>query len=279
MNNTGIGILSALFIIIGSWGLSLMNFLGESMDAPVNFTFIDGAFKTKKVTAFSFEKSGIFATIPAATNGELKKIAAHFKSNENRTLSLVGNYYASEKYDGKTNLGKERAEAIKAKLVKYGTPEDRIFTSGNELTEKLKGKRLYNAVIFEGNEKEEETPDEPIVEVNFSPTEMHTIYFDAGSSELEMTPELNDYLDQVVEFLNENSESRISVEGFTDNEEDTNNGKLSRDRARRIRTILIKKGIKKSRIGIHGAGTKKPTGSNDTEEGKALNRRLEITTK
>ncbi|MFK7776066.1 MAG: OmpA family protein [Saprospiraceae bacterium] len=279
MNNTALGILSALYILIGSWVLSFANFGGDSADSAAKFSFTDGAFKTKTVNAFSFEKDGLFATIPAATNGELKKIGAHFKSNENRTLSLIGNYYATEKYNGETNLGKERAEAIKAKLVKYGTPKDRIITSGKELVGELGGKRLYNAVVFEGNEKVEEVAVETPVEVNFSPSGLHTVYFDAGSSNLEMTAELEKYLGQAMEYLRKNSGSVLLVNGYTDSEENTKKETLSRARARTIRTFLEKNGIKRSQVTIQGLGEKNPIGANDNEEGKALNRRLEITVK
>ncbi|MFK8006582.1 MAG: OmpA family protein [Saprospiraceae bacterium] len=278
-NNTAIGILSALFILIGSWVLSLTNFCGGSAETPANFSFTDGAFKSKSVDAFSFEKDGIFATIPAVTNGELKKIAAHFKSNENRTLSLVGSYYASEKYTGETDLGKERAEAIKAKLVKYGTPADRIITSGKELTGVLEGKRLYNAVAFKGNEKADEAVVETPGEIEFSPSGLHTVYFDSGNSELEMTIELRKYLDQAMEYLNRNSGAVLLVNGYTDSEESSNKEKLSRDRARRIRTFLYENGIKKNQVMIQGLGETNPNESNDTDEGKALNRRLEISIK
>lgn len=279
MNNTALGIFSALFILIGSWVLSLTNFCGGSADSPAHFSFTDGAFKSKSVDAFSFEKDGIFATIPAATNGELKKVAAHFKSNENRTLSLVGSYYAAEKYTGETDLGKERAEAIKEKLVKYGTPADRIITSGKELTGVLEGKRIYNAVAFEGNEKVEEALVEIPTEVEFSASGLHTVYFDSGNSELEMTIELRIYLDQVMEYLNRNSKAVLQVNGYTDSEETSDKEKLSRDRARRIRTFLTENGIKKSQVTIQGFSDENPIESNDTEEGKALNRRLEISIK
>lgn len=279
MNNTAVGILSFLFILIGAWLLSFTDF-GISSYPPVKFSFTDGAFKSKSVEAFSFEKDGIFATIPRLTNGELKKVAAHFKSNENRILSLVGIYYATEKYRGEGNLGKERAEAIKAKLVKYGTPEDKIITSGRELAEKLEGRKIYNAVIFEGNEKVEVIAVGNPAEVKFSPSFTYTVYFDSGSSILEMTPNLRSYLDQALEHLKQNPGAGLSSLGYIDKEENKkSNRKLSRDRARRIRTFLVKNGIKKSRITIRGLGEKNLITPNDTEKGKALNRRVEITIK
>jgi OOP family OmpA-OmpF porin len=287
MNNTVLGIFSILFILIGAWLLSFTDFGISSVYPPAKFSFTDGAFKSKSVDAFSFEKDGIFATIPAPINGELKKVAAHFKSNENRILSLVGTYYATEKYRGESNLGKERAEAIKAKLVKYGTPADKITTSGKELIGKLEGRKIYNAVIFEGNEKvEEEAAALAVVvveipaEVKFSPSLTYTVYFDSGSSKLEMTPNLKNYLDQASEYLKQNSGAGLSSLGYLDKEENTKSNKtLSRDRARRIRTFLVENGIKKRRVSIRGLDEKNPIAPNETEEGKALNRRVEITIK
>lgn len=280
MNNTALGILSALFILVGSWVLSWTNFCGGTVDSPANFLFTDGAFKTKGVDAFSFQKSGSFLTLPVATSGEFKKIAAHFKSNENRTLSLVGNYYASEKYTGDSNLGKERADAIKAKLVQYGVSGDRIITSGKELTGDLTGKKLYNAVVFEGNEMEVEEKVGAPVEIKFSPLKPHTVYFDSGTSKLEMTTELQRYLDQALEHLKQNSGTVLLLTGYTDNYGGSKNNKiLSKDRARKLRTFLYKNGVKKGQVNIQGLGEKNPIAPNDTDEGKALNRRVEITVK
>lgn len=278
MNNTALGILSALFILVGSWVLSWTNFCGAAVDSPANFSFTDGAFKTKSVAAFSFQKDGTVATIPKMTDGEFKKIAAHFKSNENRTLSLVGNYYTSEKYTGDSNLGKERAEVIKAKLEEYGTPGDKIFTAGKELTEKLNGHKLYNAVLFEGNEKVVEEKIEAPIEVEFLPLVPYTVYFGSGTSKLEMTPELRSYLDQALEYLRQNSGTVLLLTGYTDNEGSAKMNKdLSRNRARKLRTFLFKNGVKKGQIKIQGLGEKSPIAPNETDEGKALNRRVEIT--
>lgn len=278
MNNTALGILSALFILVGSWVLSWTNFCGGTSESPKIFSFTDGAFKTKGVNAYSFQESGIFLTLPQATSGEFKKIAAHFKSNENRTLSLVGNYYASEKYTGESNLGKARAEAVKKKLVSYGAPEDRIMTSGKELTGELKSNKLYNAVTFEGNEKVMEEKIEMPVEVEFSPLVPHTVYFDSGTSKLNMTPELRNYLDQALEYLQKNKGTVLLLTGYTDNYGDSEMNKvLSKDRARKLRTFLFENGVKKGQVRIQGLGEKNPIAPNDNEQGKALNRRVEIT--
>ena len=67
------------------------------------------------------------------------------------------------------------------------------------------------------------------------------------------------------------------MNGYTDNEENRKGEKkLSRDRAREIRTYLYKNGIKKNQVRIQGLGRRNPISPNDSEEGKALNRRVEI---
>ena len=52
---------------------------------------------------------------------------------------------------------------------------------------------------------------------------------------------------------------------------------LSKERAYSIADALSKRGISKERFICKGSGSKKPIASNDTAEGKALNRRVEIT--
>ena len=52
---------------------------------------------------------------------------------------------------------------------------------------------------------------------------------------------------------------------------------ISKERAYSIAAELAKRGIDKDRFICKGSGSKKPVASNDTEEGKAKNRRVEIT--
>jgi len=70
---------------------------------------------------------------------------------------------------------------------------------------------------------------------------------------------------------------RITLAGHTDivgTEE--YNQKLSDRRAKAVADYLIRKGINPSRINVVGYGSKKPVAPNDTEEGRAKNRRVEV---
>jgi OOP family OmpA-OmpF porin len=71
---------------------------------------------------------------------------------------------------------------------------------------------------------------------------------------------------------------RIEVGGHTDNVgNDAANQKLSEQRANAVREFLIAKGIDGTRIVAKGYGETKPIATNETEEGRAQNRRTEVT--
>lgn len=73
-------------------------------------------------------------------------------------------------------------------------------------------------------------------------------------------------------------DSRIVVTGFTDNSgNDAINVPLSADRAKSVADFLVSQGVAADHITSTGMGSANPIASNDTVEGRALNRRVEIT--
>jgi flagellar motor protein MotB len=84
-------------------------------------------------------------------------------------------------------------------------------------------------------------------------------------------------LDQLVIQLFQNKTMKIEVRGYTDNVGDEeSNQKLSEDRAKAIVDYLSSKRIEKDRLSFKGFGSKDPIASNDSEEGKKKNRRVEF---
>ena len=81
----------------------------------------------------------------------------------------------------------------------------------------------------------------------------------------------------MVEFLNTNPTVSIELSGHTDNiGSGADNMKLSDDRAKSVVEYLTGKGISASRLTAKGYGETKPVAANDTEEGRAMNRRVEF---
>jgi len=103
-----------------------------------------------------------------------------------------------------------------------------------------------------------------------------SVLFTSGKSEL--LPFAQKKLDEVAKALTDTASDRtIMVEGHTDsNGNDAFNQKLSQDRAQSVRTYLVQRGVKSDHISAVGKGESTPIASNDTAEGRANNRRVEI---
>jgi OmpA-OmpF porin, OOP family len=102
------------------------------------------------------------------------------------------------------------------------------------------------------------------------------ITFETDSATL--TPDSADQITQLATVLQGFPSTNVSVEGHTDNTGDPAvNKKLSEDRAASVKAALIDKGVPADRVTSVGWGAEKPVASNDTEEGKLKNRRVEIT--
>lgn len=84
-------------------------------------------------------------------------------------------------------------------------------------------------------------------------------------------------LDQLAYQLRKNPQYKLSIFGHTDNTgTETHNKKLSLDRARAVQNYLLEKGVSRFRITTQGFGSMEPIGDNNTDEGRQLNRRVEI---
>ena len=112
--------------------------------------------------------------------------------------------------------------------------------------------------------------DTPVVK----PVQPPTIYFLSDVSDL--TPEATDKLDSFAQEVKD-SDAKLQVEGNTDwLAEESYNQSLSVRRAEAVANYLVGKGIDRNRISTIGYGELRPVSNNDTEEGRALNRRSEI---
>lgn len=105
---------------------------------------------------------------------------------------------------------------------------------------------------------------------------LYGILFDVGKSDIK--PESTEALKQITDYLNANPAVKIIVVGHTDNTGAyPTNITLSKARAESIKTYLIKTSkIAAGRLLSEGAGQYCPVSTNNTEEGRKLNRRVEI---
>lgn len=105
--------------------------------------------------------------------------------------------------------------------------------------------------------------------------QINDINFETNS--FEITPKIIAVLDEFIDFLQENPNLKISINGYTDNVGDPQeNLILSTNRAQAVYNYLLIEDIDPSRLSSEGYGDKKPIASNKTKAGRAKNRRTEF---
>ncbi len=149
------------------------------------------------------------------------------------------------------------------------------FNSDFIMTVKKEG-YVYESKYLAKTDSSFKTP--ATVDLEIKPIELNKsyrindIYFAFNSFEL--SSESKAVLDQLIEFLTENPGIFIEIQGHTDNiGNDANNLKLSEERAKSVYNYLILKEIPQQRLTYKGFGKTLPVAGNDTEEGRAKNRR------
>lgn len=133
----------------------------------------------------------------------------------------------------------------------------------------------------EDKKKKADPEPEPVVEevpeaIQKTMADLSNTMFDFDKYVIKETAK--EKLDEVVKWLNDNPDIKIEVAGHTDNwGSDEYNQKLSENRAKAVYNYFISKGIDKSRLKYAGYGETHPIATNETDEGRAQNRRVELT--
>jgi outer membrane protein OmpA-like peptidoglycan-associated protein len=156
------------------------------------------------------------------------------------------------------------------------------ITPGNVYTVKIQAQGFVSALEHFDMSRNEMQEFE--MNIKLQPVEvgitvnLKSVLFERGTSNL--LPESNDELNVVVSFLKTNPSIKIELNGHTDNRGvHADNVKLSQERVDRVKQYLVSNGIESKRITGKGFGGLKPIASNESEETRRLNRRVEFTIK
>jgi len=102
------------------------------------------------------------------------------------------------------------------------------------------------------------------------------VYFDTAKWSIK--PESYPVLDEVADVLKRNPGVKIEVQGHTDNVGKAQyNQTLSEKRAKSVTDYLVNRGVRSLQLSYRGYGLQRPIATNDTPEGRAKNRRVELT--
>jgi outer membrane protein OmpA-like peptidoglycan-associated protein/tetratricopeptide (TPR) repeat protein len=217
----------------GKGGWDLYSFDLYDAARPERVLFIKGNVKSESTAA------------PLKASIELKNIETK-KISEIPMDTLTGNYVAVAPFSSDYIMTIKKADHVYES--KYISKVDSVFRTPVKVDIEMKP-----------------------IELNKS-YRINDIYFPFNSFDL--TPESKVVLDQLLDFLNENHTISIQVQGHTDNiGNDAGNLKLSENRAESVYKYLIEQGIPETRLTYKGFGKSMPVAPNDTEEGRAKNRR------
>lgn len=202
-----------------------------------------------------------------------QQAVSHLQANPQRILVLTGLYRATETNEcaGAKDLGLGRAEKVKQMLVGLGAPAAQLRVMSDQ-----KDMALYEGNVLGGVLYEFISGETTEVEKRLRIGNM-TLYFDSNAREINLTADQQRYFEDLKFFLNQKPDAKIDVTGHTDNRSNLKyNLRLSRKRAEFVRDFMVQNGIPAKNIVTEGKGPNVPVDTNDTEEGRAKNRRVEV---
>jgi len=157
----------------------------------------------------------------------------------------------------------------------------KIVKDGSELwveVATLGGDDYYLTVVLKELMKQDVTASAMFEALNRDGHIALYINFDFGKSIIR--DESKPIIEQIVQMMKSNPDLKVGVEGHTDNVgTPASNKPLSEERAKSVVSAIVGQGISSDRLSPAGFGQDKPIADNNTEEGRAKNRRVELVKK
>jgi len=226
--------------------------------------------------------------------------AISYKLKEGATpassLQIIRNFQNAVKKDGGAVLGDYGPEVypiLSRTAEKYlaespsGTSFDRYTTmtlnkSGSEFWIYLCASESYQDYMLLMVEKQEMKQEISVneLEKQLNKDGFITYYINFDTGKATIKPESEGSVNQIAALLKGVPALKVSIEGHTDNVGTAeSNKKLSEDRAKAVMAAVVAKGIAADRMSAVGRGQDAPVADNRKEEGRALNRRVEVVKK
>jgi outer membrane protein OmpA-like peptidoglycan-associated protein len=221
-----------------------------------SFEFLDA--KRQKVSVEGKRTSVLYVLKEGAKEPSRIQILRNYQS----AFTKIGGVILVPESDGDTYM----------RLVK-GSQEVWVHVSAYITTQ------YFVNIVEKGGMNQDVTADAAALSNDISSTGHAAVYgilFDTGKADIK--PESTPALDQVAALLKSQAALKVHIVGHTDNAGNLDaNMKLSQARAEAVVQVLATKyGIDKARMRAFGVASLAPVAPNDTEEGRAKNRRVEL---
>lgn len=246
------------------------------------FAFSSGDFGYSVVENFNFKSSSGEFEIPVSlqVNKGVAELKNFLSAHPKKTFTITGLYSSNEMNPTAwPNLGMARANSIKNYLVGLGIPSSQTITRGRLMENLVPTNDLFlGPVTYEIGERDNnsETELKSLYEkIKANPL---ILYFNTGEAAINLNSEQRQKIADISRYLDLASNATCSVIGYTDNvgKRETNI-RLGKERADFAKAFLTQNGILKSKITTSSMGPDNPITSNETEEGRAKNRRTVVT--
>lgn len=234
---------------------------------------------------FNFYENGAKIITPVATSLQtgVEDLKTYLSGNAARAVDVTG-FYTSDEVNNSPfpNLGLARANAIKNYLVANGIDSQSINLKSELKNDLVAENSIYKGPVqfythelnkeeIESSQKELETIHDHIV------SDPLLLHFKFGDNTLRFTDEQRNKLREIITYTDHNHNAVIDVIGHSDNVGNAAlNTKLGMERASFVKTYLVGIGINADQIKVDSKGPNQPIATNDTAEGRAKNRRVEI---
>lgn len=247
-----------------------------------NFNSDTGSFKTNDNFSFLTSDFNLLLPISDSINLGIEKLKSSL-SNSTSKFKINGLYNSSEENNSIfPDLGIARATAVKNYLISKGISENKIAVSSSLSDDLSKvGDTITNSISYElislNSTTENNTNNWETLktEINANPVRL---YFNTGQSSINLSQEDKHKLGKIIQYTNNVEGSKILITGHTDNTTGPNNTNeyYSAKRAEFAKAYLVSNGISAAKIVTQGKAATMPIADNNTEDGRAKNRRAEI---
>lgn len=247
-----------------------------------NFNTETDSFKTNDNFSFLSFDFNLLLPVSDSINFGIEKLKSSL-SNSTSKFKINGLYNSTEENNSIfPDLGIARATAVKNYLISKGIPENKIVISSS-LTEDLKkvGDTITNSISYDLispntlNKNNTNNWETLKAEINANPVRL---YFNTGQSSINLSQEDKEKLGRIIQYTNNVEGSKILITGHTDNTTGPNNTNeyYSAKRAQFAKQYLVSNGISVAKIVTQGKAATMPIADNNSEDGRAKNRRAEI---
>lgn len=235
--------------------------------------------------SFNFKKStfSIHDSVSTSVNNGIAMIKEYLDTNGNKQINITG-YYTNDEVNNSAfpNLGHARANAVKNYMTFKGVSSKLINTNGQLYNDLIADSNhiLYGPLSFDMITKtQDSSKDEELLKTACDriKEEPLMLYFKTGQASINLTEQQRQKFADISACVDKLG-VKVQVVGHTDNTgTPENNLKLGQERTDFVKNYLIHNGILPTNITTISEGQNKPIADNNTDEGRAKNRRIEIT--